>query len=174
MVGPGSADLWVRSITAADDADLEVNLSEVRPDFAEQFVQSGWLRASQRKLDAAASGALWPEQTHLEADVAKLVPGEWVQARVGIAPFAHVFRAGSRVRLSIDTPGDSRADWRFRLAAFPAPARYQIGHDAGHPSSVALPVLAGLAAPVSAPGCNALRGQQCRAFVPYANEAGTP
>ena len=173
MVGPGSADLWLRSLSA-DDADLEVNLSEVRPDFAEVFVQSGWLRASQRKLDAAATSALWPEQTHLEADVAKLTPGEWVQARVGIAPFAHAFRAGSRVRLSIDTPGDSRAEWRFRLLRFAAPARYQIGHDAGHPSSVALPVLSGLTAPVSAPGCNALRGQQCRAYAPYANEAGAP
>lgn len=173
MVGPGSADLWLRSL-AADDADLEVNLSEVRPELAEVFVQSGWLRASQRKLDPAASSALWPEQTHLEADVARLAPGEWVQARVGIAPFAHVFRAGSRVRLSIDTPGDSRADWRFRLATFPGVARYQIGHDAAHPSSVALPVLSGLAAPVSAPGCNALRGQQCRAYAPYANEAATP
>ena len=151
-----------------------MNLSEVRPEAAEVFVQSGWLRASQRTLAQTGSTALWPEQTHLESEVAKLTPGEWVQARVGIAPFAHVFRAGSRVRVSIDTPGDSRADWRFRLATFQGTARYQIGHDAGHRSSLALPVVTGLHAPISAPGCNALRGQQCRAYVPYTNEAGTP
>jgi predicted acyl esterase len=174
MVGPASADLWLRSLSA-DDADLEVNLSEVRPDLTEVFVQSGWLRASQRKLDPAVyQGPLWPEQLHLEADVAKLAPGEWVQARVGIAPFAHVFRAGSRLRLSIDTPGDSRAEWRFRLLQFGSPARYQIGHDASHPSSLAFPLLSGVVVPTAAPPCNALRGQQCRAYAPYANEAGAP
>lgn len=172
MAGTGSVDLWLRA--TVDDADLEVNLSEVRPDGQEQFVQSGWLRASQRKLAPAESTALWPEQTHLEADVAPLVPGQWVEARVALAPFAHAFRAGSRLRLSVDTPGDSRAEWRFRLKSFAGPARTDVGHDAAHPSSVALPVLAGVAAPTPLAPCASLRGQQCRAFVPYANVPAPP
>jgi predicted acyl esterase len=48
IVGPGSVDLWLRS--SADDSDLLVTLSEVRPDGLETYVQSGWLRASHRKL----------------------------------------------------------------------------------------------------------------------------
>ena len=55
---PGSADLWIRS--DADDTDLEVTISEIRPDGQEVYVQSGWLRASQRALDEAASTELRP------------------------------------------------------------------------------------------------------------------
>ena len=39
------------------DTDLEVTISEVRPDGQEIYVQSGWLRASQRKLADDAHGA---------------------------------------------------------------------------------------------------------------------
>ena len=46
--------------STAPDVDLEVTISEVRPDGEETYVQSGWLRASQRALDAAASTALAP------------------------------------------------------------------------------------------------------------------
>src|SRR5690606_32752307 len=48
MIGHGSVDLWVR--TSADDADLGVTLSEVRPDGKETYVQSGVLRTSHRAL----------------------------------------------------------------------------------------------------------------------------
>ena len=47
-----------------DDADVEVNLSEVRPDGQEMYVQSGWLRASHRALDPKST-ELWPEHTLL-------------------------------------------------------------------------------------------------------------
>ena len=47
-VGTASVDLWVQS--SAKDADLQVVLSEIRPDGKEQFVQAGILRASMRAL----------------------------------------------------------------------------------------------------------------------------
>ena len=56
MVGHASADLWIQS--NAPDADLEVMLSEVRPDGNETYIASGWLRASRR--------ALSPESTPLK------------------------------------------------------------------------------------------------------------
>ena len=47
MAGSGSADLWVAA--AAEDVDLQVTLSEVRPDRQEMLVQSGWLREPSRR-----------------------------------------------------------------------------------------------------------------------------
>ena len=50
IAGPSSLDLYLKS--SARDTDLQVTLSEVRPDGKETYVQNGWLRASHRKLDA--------------------------------------------------------------------------------------------------------------------------
>jgi uncharacterized protein len=167
MIGTGSVELWVRA--NVDDADLEVNLTEVRPDGQEMYVQSGWLRASQEKLAASAT-ELWPEHTHLLSDVKQLEPGTFTQVHVGIAGFQHVFRSGSRIRISVDTPGDSRAEWRFELKTFSGEALYDIGHDATHASSVLLPVVPGITVPTPLAACPSLRGQQCRAFVPLTNQ----
>ncbi len=166
MLGTASVDFWIRS--PVDDADLEVNLSEVRPDGQEQYIQSGWLRASQRALSPTKATELWPEHTHAEVDAQPLPAGEWTQVRVGIAPFSHVFRAGSRIRIAIDTPGDSRVDWRFLLKKFPQAVSYDIAHDAAHPSSVALPLIEETV-PTPMPPSGSLRGQQCRTFEAYAN-----
>jgi hypothetical protein len=166
MFGTASVDLWLRS--PVDDADLEVNLTEVRPDGQEMYVQSGWLRASRRGSGPDAT-PLWPAPTFMEADAAPLVPGEWTQVRVGTAGFQHVFRAGSRIRISVDTPGGSRAEWFFALKTFPHPVTYEIGHDAAHPTSVALPVVTGVSPTAELPPCPSLRGQQCRAYARYEN-----
>lgn len=171
MVGTGSVDLWIRS--PVDDADVEVNLIDVRPDGQERYIQSGWLRASVRKL-SDKSTALWPDPTYRAEDVAPLVPGEWTPARVGIAGFAHVFRTGSRVRVSVDTPGDSRARWQFALKTFPTAVTYDVAHNAAMPSSVVLPVIPNMTASTPLPDCPSLRGQQCRTYMPYTNVASAP
>jgi predicted acyl esterase len=171
MVGSGSVDLWIRS--PVDDADLEVNLIEVRPDMQERFVQSGWLRASLRKLAATATD-LWPEHTYRQEDEALLVPGEWTPASIGICGFGHAFRAGSRIRLTVDTPGDSRAAWQFALKPYPGAVRYDIAHSSVFPSSVLLPVISGISAPTKLPACPSLRAQQCRPYVPYPNTPSPP
>ena len=171
MLGTGSVDLWVRS--PVDDADLEVNLIEVRPDGQERYIQSGWLRASLRKLAANAT-ELWPEHTYRQEDEALLVPGAWTPARVGIAGFSYVFRKGSQIRVTVDTPGDSRAAWQFALKPYPGSVSYDIGHSAGHPSSVVLPVLAGLKSTAPLPPCPSLRAQQCRPHVAYTNTPAAP
>jgi uncharacterized protein len=168
MVGTASVDLWVKS--PVDDADLEVNLSEVRPDGQEMYVQSGWLRASLRGLAPDAT-ELWPSPSYQKKDSAALVPGQWTSVRVAVAGFAHVFRAGSRIKISVDTPGDSRAEWRFALKPFSADVRYAIAHDTAHPSSIALPLIPGATVPTPLPACPSLRGQQCRDYVPFTNTA---
>src|SRR5207248_1418978 len=83
-------------------------------------------RASYRGLAPDAT-ELWPDPTYQQKDWKALVPGEWTPVRVAIAGFQHVFRAGSRIRISVDTPGDSRAAWRFAPKTFTDPAHYTAG-----------------------------------------------
>ena len=57
--------------------------------------------------------------------------------RLEIYPFAHVFRAGSKVRIIITAPGGDRMTWAFdTLAGTPT---NEIARTVGRPSSVALP-----------------------------------
>ncbi|MCB0962430.1 MAG: CocE/NonD family hydrolase [Acidimicrobiales bacterium] len=161
MVGSGSVDLWLRS--SAPDTDLQVTLTEVRPDGQEELVQSGWMRTSVRALDEARSTELQPLVTMMESDAAPLPAGEFTPVRVEIYPFGHVFRAGSKIRLILTAPGGDRIAWSFdTLDGTPT---NEIARSAGRPSSVALPVVAGVTPPAELPAC-ALRGQPCRPFPP--------
>ena len=94
-----------------------MTISEIRPDGQEVYVQSGWLRASQRALDDEASTELRPVHTHTEEDAEPLVAGEWNPVRVELFPVAHAFRAGSRLRVTVDAPGGNRAEWVFDTIA---------------------------------------------------------
>ena len=158
LVGPASADLWVSA--DASDAEIEVTISEVAPDGSETYLQNGWLRLSRRALSDESS-ELRPVITGLEDDVEPLVPnGEPVLARVEILPFAHVVRAGSQLRLTIDTPGASRPEWRFDVSDDPVEVTVHTSPDA--PSRLVLPVLPDVLAPTDRPSCGTLRAQPCR------------
>ncbi|MFT7599450.1 MAG: putative acyl esterase [Acidimicrobiales bacterium] len=157
MVGPASADLFVRLDTT--DADLEVTLSEIGPDGSETYIQVGWLRVSRRALSPNATD-LRPIPSNSEADADLVQPGEIVAARVEILPFAHVLRPGSRLRVTVDTPGGSRPQWRF--AVLPQPATVEILTGDDHPSSLLLPEVLGIDPPRLRPPCGSLRGQPCR------------
>ena len=166
VIGPGAVDLWVKATAA--DTDLEVTISEVRPDGTEIYVQSGWLRASQRALDEERSSDLAPILTNAEADAADLPTDEFTEVKVPIFPFAHPFRKGSRIRLTIDAPGNNRAVWEFRTIS--NGETVTIAHDADHPSRLLLPVVPDVAVPQAAPpACGSLRGQPCREYVPAGN-----
>ena len=162
LLGHGSVDLWLKS--SDTDADLEVTITEVRPDGMETLIQSGWLRASHRALREDAT-ELRPVKSHYEQDVAPLEPGVWTEVRVEVMPHGQVMRAGSRLRLVIDTPGDSMASWRFLLGDFDEPPTYTIGHDGEHPSSVALSVIPDLDVPPDRPEPHQLRGQPFREYL---------
>lgn len=160
VIGSGSVDLYVQSNLG--DTDLEVTITEVRPDGQEMYVQSGWLRASHRALDQQASTELRPVHTHLAADASPLPDGAFELVRVELLPFAHVFRAGSRIRLIVDAPGGNRAEWAFDTIA--GGERVTIGHDPLVSSRLVLPVVPSVDAPDEYPECGALRGQPCRAY----------
>jgi predicted acyl esterase len=160
IVGSGSVDLWIQSNLG--DTDLEVTISEVRPDGQEMYVQSGWLRASQRALDDEDSTALRPVHTHRLEDAAVLPPDEFTPVRVELFPFAHAFRAGSQIRLMIDAPGGNRAVWEFETIA--GGEKVTIATGVATPSALILPVVPGIAVPNTYPECGALRGQPCRTY----------
>jgi hypothetical protein len=157
MIGTGSVDLMVRA--DAPDVDLQVTLSEIRPDGRETYIQNGWLRASRRALDPASSTDLRPVATQREADAAPLPAGQFALVRIELFPFAHAFRAGSRIRISVEPPGNDRAIWKFD--ALTQEATVEIALDG---SRVTLPVVPGVEIPTALPPCNALRGQPCREY----------
>ena len=168
FAGSGSADLWITS--SAPDTDLEVTISEVRGDGTEIYIQSGWLRASQRALDESASTALRPAHTNAKADAAPLDPGQPTLVRVELFPFAHPIRVGSRLRITIDAPGNARPIWQFQTVS--AGETVTVIHDADHPSKVVLSRIPDIDIPNKRPAaCGALRGQPCRPYVPSANSA---
>lgn len=170
MAGSGSVDLWLQS--TAKDTDLQVTLSEIRPDGQEVYVQNGWLRASHRKLDAQASSIMRPVQTHLKEDAADLPAGKFVAARVELFPFAHVFRKDSRIRISVEAPGGSRPRWKFDALPADGQVINTIGRSAAAASRIVLPVLPGVDVTTPLPPCPALRGQPCRTFEEFVNTPG--
>ncbi len=160
MIGSGSVDLYLQSNLG--DTDLEVTITEIRPDGQEMYVQSGWLRASHRTLNTVDSTELRPVHDHLETDASPLPDGQFELVRVELLPFAHVFRAESRIRLIVDAPGGNRAEWAFDTIA--GGEKVTIGLGSVEPSRLVLPVVPTVDAPDGYPECGALRGQPCRPY----------
>lgn len=170
VIGSASLDMWLAS--TAVDTDVQVTISEIR-DYGdgrlkEVYVQQGWLRASHRALDEERSTDTRPFHSHQESDSGfnnLLTPGEATEMRVEILPFAHVFRAGSRLRVTIDAPKSVPDLWY--LVALPVPAVNNVVHEPGRISKVVLPVLPGKMddMPREYPGCAALVTQPCRSAV---------
>jgi hypothetical protein len=153
FLGSGSADLWVSS--TAPDTDVQVTLSEVRPDGQEMYVENGWLRLSDRRLDPRTSSELCPNHPYTLADAQPLTPLQPARARIELLPFDHVFRAGSAIRLSIDSPG-------AYFAIVPAPASNSIYHQPGMASRLMLGWLPGATAHAAMPACDSTLNQPCR------------
>jgi putative CocE/NonD family hydrolase len=174
--GSGSADIWLSStaLPAGDgaagfpqelagvssDTDLQITLTEVRPDGQEVYVARGWLRASHRKLDRARSTRLAPHHTHQQADARPLVPGRPTRMRVQLWPFDYVFRKGSSVRLWIDAPTGATGGWSFDFIKTPAINSVYV--DEKHPSAIVLGHLRRGRAETPLPPCDTLLNQPCR------------
>ena len=102
----------------------------------------------------------------------RLPADEFVLARVELYPFGHVFRAGSRIRISVEAPGGDRPEWKFDALPADGQVINTIGHSAAYPSRLVLPVVPdpGITAPL--PPCPSLRGQPCRTYVEVSNTPG--
>lgn len=164
--GPGSVNLWLSS--TAPDTDIEVILSDVRPDGQEQYVQSGWLNLAQRKLAPAGTGpdqssVLRPYQVHTQASYQPLTPGTPVYARAELLPFEHVFRAGSSIRITIDSAmGAVQPHGSGGLSGLPAPFTDTIYASPSQQSQVVLGLIPGATAQKPLPACGTVTGEPCR------------
>jgi len=167
IAGPSSVDLYVKSNKR--NTDIQVTLTEVRPDGKETYVQNGWLRASHRALNKKASTAYDPVQTWLKKNGKPLKKGKFNYERIQIFPAAHVFRAGSKIRLNIQAPGGDRTIWDFDTIE-KGKTKNKIGLGGVIPSKLVLPVIPGEDAQgTPLPGPTDLRGEPSRDYVPARN-----
>ena len=146
----GAAELTLFVSSSRTDANMIVRLSEqyaqsegaraqgVQP--ASTIISKGWLRASHRALDSAASKPGSPVQLH--ARRAALNPNETVELRVPLVPLAHRLRPGSRLRLEISCIDSTLTDHQFTHAFTPDMVGVDtIHHGPMHPSALLLPVV---------------------------------
>ena len=164
VFGAGALQVWIKASTP--DVDLQVTVSEIRPDGRETFVQNGWLRASERKLDPRQSTLLDPVPTLRARDVAPLPKGRFTKVTVPLYYEGHAYRAGSRIRITIAAPNGSQPIWSFAETKPKGHATVSVAFSRQRPSRLVLPVVPGVNVPTSLPPCPGLRGEPCRAYKP--------
>jgi predicted acyl esterase len=176
VIGGGAVELWVKS--SVPDVDFQATISEVRPDGNETFVQSGWLRGSERKLSTDSnnifkrpSTTLEPIPTFRAKDAAPMPANKYVKVVVPLYYQGHAYRTGSRIRVTISAPNGAQPVWSFANALPSSPAKVSIAFSTSMPSRIVLPVVPGLAVPKALPPCPSLRNQPCR---PYQTTVNNP
>ncbi len=168
VVGAGGVTLWIR--TSVPDVDLQATISEVRPDGKEEFVQNGWLRASERKL-GPQSTPLDPQPTFMQSDVRPLRSGQWTKLTIPLYYEGHIYRAGSRIRVTVEAPDGDQPIWAFAETVPSAPTTVSIAHSWWMPSQLVLPVVPGITVNTGLPPCPGERGEPCRTYAPFSNQS---
>ncbi len=172
VIGAGAVNVWVRSSTP--NVDLQATISEVRPDGKETFVQNGWVRGNERKLDLEKSTALEPVLSLREADVSPLPADQFVPVTIPLYYEGHAYRAGSRIRVTIAAPNGTQPIWSFDQTEPEGSAQVAIAYGGDTPSNVLLPVVPGVSVPTGLPPCPGLRGEPCRGYEALVNQPATP
>ncbi len=167
VAGPCALDVWVKS--SAANTDLQATVSEVRPDGQEMFMNSGTLRASLRYLDKSKSTILNPVPTYEKRTQSPMPKGKFVELQIPITPFAYTFRAGSRIRVTIEAPGGDRPIWEYLTFQTNGKVKDSVGYGSIMPSALVLPVIPSLEPTDPQPACPSLRGQPCRNYIPAGN-----
>jgi predicted acyl esterase len=173
-VGAGAVELWVRSSTP--DVDLHATVSEVR-DGHETFVQSGWLRGSERKLATTddnifkqPSTLLQPIPTMRASDVQPMPQNDYTPVTIPLYFQGHAYRAGSRIRVTIAAPNGAQPIWSFdETQPAGTTSDVHVASSPTMPSRLVLPVVPGLSIGSSQPACPSLRNEPCRPALPFTN-----
>ncbi|MDZ7734180.1 MAG: CocE/NonD family hydrolase C-terminal non-catalytic domain-containing protein [Acidimicrobiia bacterium] len=112
LAGPGAVTLHFGS--EADDAAVQVTLTEVRPDGVEVLLTSGLLRLSARAEDEATTDGLEIGRTFAAEDDEPLPDGELVEGADPAALGRRTRRGRAHaLKIQIGTPGRNHATWTF-------------------------------------------------------------
>ncbi|MCU1602763.1 MAG: peptidase [Frankiales bacterium] len=176
VVGAGAVSVWLRSSTP--DVDLVATVSEVSAAGNETFVQNGFLRASERKLETRShsmlghpSSLLEPVPSFRSADAAPMPAGKFVKVTIPLYYEGHAYRAGTRIRITIAAPNGTQPIWSFAKTST-ALTKVSVQFSPSMPSSLVLPVIPGVAVPTGQPACPSLRNEPCRPYVALPNNKG--
>jgi uncharacterized protein len=172
VIGAGAVHVWIRA--SRPSVDLQATITEVRPDGKETFVQNGWLRADERKLDPHKSTLLQPVLSLRARDVSPLPPRRFVEVTIPLYYEGHVYRAGSRIRVIISAPNGEAPVWSFGRTNPKGRATVAVAFSKRMPSRLILPVVPGVSVPTGLPPCPGLRGEPCRTYQSIANRRATP
>ncbi|HEX6456360.1 MAG TPA: CocE/NonD family hydrolase [Solirubrobacterales bacterium] len=172
VVGAGAVRLWVRS--SKPNVDLQATISEVRPDGIETFVQNGWVRGNERKLDPRKSTPLEPVLSLRKRDVRPFPRGRFVPVTIPLYYEGHAYRAGSRIRVTIAAPNGTQPIWSFDHTQPKGRAKVAIAYSKKMPSRLVLPVVPGVAVSTGLPPCPGLRGEPCRSYQALTNRRAKP
>jgi predicted acyl esterase len=174
VIGAGAVHVWVRS--ARPSVDLQATISEVRPDGKETFVQNGWMRTDERKLATGRkdvfhepSTLLDPVPSEFASDVRPMPKKKFVEVVIPLYYEGHIYRAGSRVRVTIAAPNGAQPIWSFSQTRPRQETKVSIAFSRRMPSSLILPVVPGVSVPTGLPPCPGLRNEPCRPYVPLVN-----
>jgi hypothetical protein len=176
VIGAGAVYAWVKSSTP--DVDLQATVSEITPDGHETFVQNGYLRTSERKLSTSTdnimhtpSTLLEPVPSMLSGDVQPMPKGKYVKVAIPLYYEGHVYRQGTRIRITIASVNGAQPIWSFSHTEPPTGTSHvSIAFSPTMPSMLVLPVVPGVTSQGNAqPPCPGLRNEPCRTYVPFTN-----
>ncbi|MGH9528809.1 MAG: CocE/NonD family hydrolase [Terriglobales bacterium] len=130
VTGPIRADLYIKS--SAVDTDFTAKLVDVGPDGFAQNLTEGILRARYRNS---------------QEKPALMAPGQIYKVTIDLWATSNVFRQGHSLRLEISSSNFPRFDRNLNTGELAAvgtkyvSATNTIYHDAGHPSTLMLPIV---------------------------------
>jgi hypothetical protein len=162
IIGGGAVYAWIRASVPV--VDLQVTVSEVRPDGKETYVQSGYLRSSFRTLNKKVSTLVQPVLKQGRRDTAKLPKGKLAKLIIPLYYQGHLYRAGSRIRVTVSAPAGDQPVWAFAETVPTHLANVTVAFSHKHQSRLVLPEVPGISAPTPLPPCPGLRGEPCRNY----------
>jgi hypothetical protein len=96
--------------------------------------------------------------------------GKFIEIVIPLYFEGHVYRAGSRIRVTIAAPNGTQPIWSStETQPSSGTANVAVEFSKSTPSSVILPVIPGVSVPTGLPACPSLRNEPCRTYVPFVN-----
>jgi predicted acyl esterase len=96
---------------------------------------------------------------------------EFVPVTIPLYFEGHVYRAGSRIRVTISAPNGTQPVWSFsQTQPEGTTANVSIAFGPGMPANLTLPIVPGVNVPTGLPPCPALRNEPCRPYQALVND----